>query len=45
MTVKANFAEVYRKAEAVYGREPSDLDIDRAFLRYLKIVDLKETKE
>ncbi len=32
------FDTVYRKAEAIYGRTVTDLDIERAYNRFMKIV-------
>lgn len=31
------FARDFRTIEGIYGRIPSDLDIDRAYARYVKL--------
>lgn len=38
MNSKKEFDRVYRRAEAVYGRTPTQLDVDRAYARYLKVM-------
>jgi hypothetical protein len=40
MNNKKEFERVYRTAEGVYGRSVTQLDIDRAYLRYLKVTGL-----
>lgn len=35
MNSKKEFDRVYRRAEAVHGRTPTQLEIDRAYARYL----------
>ena len=35
---KARFAIDYRICEAIYGRAVSDLDVERAYARYVKKV-------
>lgn len=35
---RKRFELVYRRCEALYGRTPSDLEIERAYQRYIKIV-------
>ncbi len=37
---KEDFFKSYRKCEAIYGREVSDLDCQRAYERYIKILKI-----